>query len=425
MKPTLPNGQCLSCTARGWTGWGWPGSMVASRDVFPEDWAVQRPIVILSPLLPPMRGGLADHTWMLARHLSMRHPVAVLSSRDVYTDAPFPIRATVHDWEDVAELELELGALPSDALLVWQYVPHMYGRGGVNRGLTKLWRGIRKSGRKQVVIAHEIAAPWGRLPNQWWYAWNHRRQWRSILGVADLVPISTEAWTEEWKAAEPAKASKMLTLASPSSIERVAVEPGHRTAWRAAQGIPADAKILLWWGSVSGAKQLMWVVDAWETACSRLGPVYLCIVGGNPSIGLPGSLKPYSRILGYLKAEEVSRCLQAADLVALPFSDGASERRTTLMAALGHGVAVVSTVGHNTGPTLRGADFLSLVPATDSNAFIERVTSLLRDDAGRNEMAKRGLARHDAAYSWPVVTQQFSSALDAAGMLSVVPLPKR
>jgi len=33
----------------------------------------------------------------------------------------------------------------------------------------------------------------------------------------------------------------MLTLASPSSIERVPVEPGHRTAWRAAQGIPAVA----------------------------------------------------------------------------------------------------------------------------------------------------------------------------------------
>lgn len=421
----MPNGQCLSRTASGLDRLGRPGSMVASVEGFLEDRPVQRPIVILSPLLPPMRGGLADHTWMLARHLSTRHPVAVLSSRDVYTDAPFPIRATVHDWEDMTELELELGALPSDALLVWQYVPHMYGRGGVNRGLTKLWQGMRKSGRKQVVIAHEIAAPWGRLPNQWWYAWNHRRQWRSILGMADLVPISTEAWTEEWKAAEPARASKMLTLASPSSIERVPVEPGHRTAWRAAQGIPADAKILLWWGSVSGAKQLMWVVDAWETACARLGPVYLCIVGGNPSIGLPGSLKPYSRILGYLKAEEVSRCLQAADLVALPFSDGASERRTTLMAALGHGVAVVSTVGHNTGPTLRGADFLSLVPATDASAFIERVTSLLRDDAGRNEMAKRGLARHDAAYSWPVVTQQLSSALDAAGLLSVVPLPRR
>ncbi len=386
---------------------------------------MQRPIVILSPLLPPMRGGLADHTLMLARHLATRHPVAVLSSRDVYTDARVPIRATVHDWEDVTELQLELGALPSDALLVWQYVPHMYGRGGVNRGLVKLWREVQKSGRKQVMIAHEIAAPWGRLPNQWWYAWNHRKQWRSILSVADLLPISTEAWTEEWKAAEPGKASRMFTLPSPSNIERVAVEAGHRTTWRAAQGMPADAKVLLWWGSVSGPKQVMWVVDAWETACARLGPVYLCIVGGNPAVGLPGSLKPYSRILGYLKSEEVSRCLQAADLVALPYSDGASERRGTLMGALEHGVAVVSTDGHNTGPTLRGADFLSLVPATDENAFIERVTELLRDDTARAALAKRGQARHDAAYSWPVVTQQFSSALDAAGLLSVVPLPRR
>ncbi len=398
---------------------------VASWRLRPENARVQRPIVILSPLLPPMRGGLADHTLLLAKHLSASRPVAVLSSRDVYTNAPFPVRATVHDWEDSAELELELAATPSDALLVWQYVPHMYGRGGVNRKLPVLWRKLKREGRKQVMIAHEIAAPWGRMPNQWWYAWNHRRQWKSILSVADLVPISTEAWTQEWQAREPSAARKLLTLPSPSSIERVAVEPNHRASWRAAQGLAPDAKVLLWWGSVSGPKQLMWVVDAWETACARLGPVVLCIVGGNPSVNLPGSLRSLARMMGYLKADEVSRCLQAADLVALPFSDGASERRTTLMAALGHGVPVVSTIGHNTGSTLRAADFLSLVPADDADAFVEKVTGMLRDDAARQEMGRRGAARHDAAYAWPVVTRHFTEAMDEAGLLSVVPLPRR
>ena len=400
-------------------------SRIASRNGLPDTRPVQRPIVILSPLLPPMRGGLADHTWLMAKHLSETRPVAVLSSRDVYTNAPFPIRASVHDWEDVAELDLEMVATPSDALLLWQYVPHMYGRGGVNRPLIALWKRLKREGRKQVMIAHEIAAPWGRWPNQWWYAWNHRRQWRAIMGLADLIPISTEAWTEQWLRSEPSIARKLLTLPSPSSIERVPVGPNHRAEWRQAQGLPPDAKVMLWWGSVSGPKQLMWVVDAWETACAQVGPVVLCIVGGNPSINLPGSLRSLTRIMGFLKPEEVSRCLQAADLVALPFSDGASERRTTLMAALGHGVAVASTAGHNTGSTLRKADFLSLSPADDALAFTESVLHLLRDNTARTEMARRGKEAHDAAYSWPVVTQKLLGAMDSVGLLSVVPLPSR
>gem|GEM_PF-541106 len=400
-------------------------SSIASRNAIPENRRVQRPIVILSPLLPPMRGGLADHTWLMAKHLSETRPVAVLSSRDVYTNAPFPIRASVHDWEDVAELELEMAATPSDALLLWQYVPHMYGRGGVNRPLIALWKRLKREGLKQVMIAHEIAAPWGRWPNQWWYAWNHRRQWRAIMGLADLIPISTEAWAEQWLRSEPSIARKLLTLPSPSSIERVPVGPNHRVEWRQAQGLSPDAKVMLWWGSVSGPKQLMWVVDAWETACAQLGPVVLCIVGGNPSINLPGSLRSLTRIMGFLKPEEVSRCLQAADLVALPFSDGASERRTTLMAALGHGVAVASTTGHNTGSTLRKADFLSLSPADDALAFTESVLHLLRDNTVRTEMARRGREAHDAAYSWPVVTQKLLGAMDSVGLLSVVPLPSR
>jgi hypothetical protein len=50
---------------------------------------------------------------------------------------------------------------------------------------------------------------------------------------------------------------------------------------------------------------------------------------------------------------------------------------------------------------------------------------MLGDDASRQEMGRRGEARHDAAYSWPVVTGQLVEALDAAGLLSVVPLPRR
>ncbi len=383
---------------------------------FAKSGQVQRPIVIISPLLPPMRGGLSDHTLGLARHLSEHFKVSILSSRDVYADGPVPVRAAVHNWDDASELALELAAMPPDSLFLWQYVPHMYGRGGVSLSLPRLWRGLRAIGRRQVILAHEIAAPYGRTPLRWWYAWNHRRQWSAAVRHADLLPISTERWTLEWQGLKPAHAAKMMTVASPTSIEPIPVTDGHRERWRTAHKFPADARVIVWWGSVEGSKQLEWVLAAWETAFRRLGPVALCIAGSNPSLYLPGAIRDWSRVFGYLKPHEVSACLHAADLLALPFVDGASERRTTLMAGLAHGLPVATTLGSNTGPTMANADWLSATDATNREAFVENVVSLLADAPRRQALGAAGKARHDASYSWKVVAGSLVDRLRGDGI---------
>src|SRR5207249_4669684 len=46
---------------------------------------------------------------------------------------------------------------------------------------------------------------------------------------------------------------------------------------------------------------------------------------------------------GYLEAADVSLRLTAADLVALPYADGASLRLTTLLTALAHRLPVITT----------------------------------------------------------------------------------
>jgi glycosyltransferase involved in cell wall biosynthesis len=368
-------------------------------------------------MLPPVRGGLADHTVRLAQSLSRQFSVTVLSSRDVYPGDTYAVRGAVHNWDDTEELVIELSATPKDTLLVWQYVPHMYGRGGVNRQLPQLWQALEDEGRRQVILAHEIEAPWGTRPNHWWYAWNHRRQWRAALKVADLLPISTEAWLLDWQKREPAQAEKMFTLPSPSNILPVPVPADHRVRWRQSHNLPEDAKVMLWWGSVSTHKQLLWVLEAWETACRRLGPVALCVAGANPAIPIPGSLRPWAKLLGYQNGEEISKCLHAADLLALPFIDGVSERRSTFMAGLAHGVPVVTTTGHNTGPTIRQANWLVTSPVSQREAFIENVVTLLGDESRRRTVGAAGQAWHDAHYTWDVVTRMLVERMQGVGIL--------
>ena len=138
----------------------------------------------------------------------------------------------------------------------------------------------------------------------------------------------------------------------------------------------------------------------------------LAVIGGAPDLGLPPGLKEHYRPLGYLPASEVSAALQAADLLALPFVDGVSERRTTLMAGLSHGLAVATTIGHCTGKDLAQASYLGLSHARDEKGYVQLVQSLLQDDARRRVIGEGGRRAAATQFAWPVIVRQVLQLLE-------------
>ncbi|MEW6303182.1 MAG: glycosyltransferase [Verrucomicrobiota bacterium] len=257
---------------------------------------------------------------------------------------------------------------------------------------------LKASGRRQVVIAHEIAAPWSLWPQRFWYALAHRTQWRQILRYADAIGFATEAWLERWTRSQPA--FRFALLPSPSSIPVSDVGPDHAAAWRQKQGLPAHARVVAFFGSVSEAKQFPWVERAWRSAHTDAKPVALVAIGDSPATDQHG---PFFKPLGYLPENEVSLALQAADVLALPFVDGVSERRTSFMTGLSHGCAVVTTLGHNTGPTLRAQNGFAATGATDAEGFCRLAAEFLNDDARRVKLREAAKAEYAQRYDWPVV----------------------
>jgi glycosyltransferase involved in cell wall biosynthesis len=113
---------------------------------------------------------------------------------------------------------------------------------------------------------------------------------------------------------------------------------------------------------------------------------------------------------GVLSAAELARLVAGADLFLAPFVDGVSTRRTSFMAAIQHGVAVVTTDGPATGPALRGSG-LALVDG-GVEEFARAVVRLAGDSVARESVARAGEELYEASFSWPVITHRFLSGLD-------------
>ena len=107
---------------------------------------------------------------------------------------------------------------------------------------------------------------------------------------------------------------------------------------------------------------------------------------------------------GYLEDEAVSAYLSAADALALPFADGASYRRGTLMAALQHGSPVVTTTPAVPVPTFRDGENMRLVPPGDAAALAAALRHLYEtpEERARLRMGAAALAQQ---FEWPQIAR--------------------
>ena len=229
------------------------------------------------------------------------------------------------------------------------------------------WRLRRAPHRPAIVVtAHDLLPPY-LFPKA-----GPLRQWvtRRLLADADAVVVTNEddyfQIGEHWglgigdRGSIAPTQSLIANRQSPVLIpigSNIAVAPGDtydRAAWRARLQVGADETLLAYFGLISRSKGLDTLLDA----LARLPAHFrLLVIGGAATapedrvyadairqqierLGLERRVT----VTGHCPAEEVSAHLLAADIAALPFADGASFRRGSLLAALAHGLPVVTTI---------------------------------------------------------------------------------
>ena len=416
-------------------------------------------IALLTGEYPPQPGGVGDYTRRLGQALAARgHVVFVYTIYDLrfrMYDLCDPNRASevvdhISDWgwgswrhviaaleqtrPDLLHIQYQTGAYdmrPAVNLLPWRL-----------RGLPT---------RPAVTVTmHDLLLPY-LFPKA-----GPLRRWvtRRLLRDADALVVTNEADLDQvcgtWDVGLGARNSRAHVAQAlspkpqaPSLIpigSNIAVAPPagyERAAWRAKLGVAADETLVAYFGLISRTKGLDTLLDALERLPRRFR---LLVIGGAATapedrafaaeiarrMAAP-DLHGRAIVTGHSPDAEVSAHLLAADIAALPYADGASFRRGSLLAALAHGVPTVTTrpaddrrpttgdqepqtidqrqAAGSVGPLsfalrpLVDGESALLVPPGDAGALADAIERLAGDARLRERIGRSGRALA-AEFSW-------------------------
>ncbi len=319
------------------------------------------------------------------------------------------------------------------------------------------WRLKGLPGRPAIAVtAHDLLLPY-LFPKA-----GPLRRWvtRRLLADADAVVVTNEddfrqlararslglgAWRLGARVGIPSAKPQAPSLIPIGSNIPVSPPAGYdRASWRGRLDLDDETVLVAYFGLISRTKGLDALLGALERLPARFR---LLVVGGAATapddrafaeeiqrrIAARG-LGARVRVTGHCPADEVSAHLLAADLAALPFADGASFRRGSLLATLAHGLPTLTTypttdgraIGrqgerasgrNNVAPSpdhpvapspdrwLVDGENVLLVPPGDASALAAALDRLAGDAALRERLAFGGHALA-ARFSWSEIAAQ-------------------
>jgi glycosyltransferase involved in cell wall biosynthesis len=363
---------------------------------------------------PPQPGGVGDYSRLVAAGLAAAgdsvHVWCPALEGQPADEPGVHVHAIAGAWRssDLERLDNELGAIPGRKRLLVQWVPHAYGRRSLNVGFCE-W--VRRRARKGDVIDLMVHEPFlafgeGSL-RQDLAAAVHRLMMALLLSHARRVWVSIPAWTDRLRPWAFGRDIAFQWLPVPSNIPMVVCD--HAVSQRRAEMLRGRDGIIL--GHFSTYPPLIRNIlrDAMPLLLAAVPGLYIRLLGRG-SEPMLDQLRPAlgeheSRVqaTGELTASALSSHLQACDLMLQPYPDGASTRRGTLMAALAHGLPVVTTVGRLSEPVWRTSDAVVVAPAGDLPALVRDVTTLAQQPERRRQLGDAARAMYETMFSLPHV----------------------
>lgn len=278
-------------------------------------------------------------------------------------------------------------------------------------------------------------------PDRW--RWRKSRHWRTAWTYHDLfVPYlypKAGRRIRTWVTERPSAAADLTIVTNEgdlmrlvgrvdnlhsvpigSNIRGVELDREQRTRVRRSFGIADDTPLLGYFGFLNRSKGGMTLIETLHDVVKAGVETHLLMIGD--SLGASDSsnraylaevqqridalgLANRIRWTGALDDEGVANALNAVDVVFLPYEDGASLRRGTLMAAMANGCAVVTTTPEIPFPELVDGRDLLYVPPTDPVAASNAIRTLFHDAPLRASLGA-SLRACSENFTWPRIASQ-------------------
>ncbi|MCX7670777.1 MAG: glycosyltransferase family 4 protein [Anaerolineae bacterium] len=387
-------------------------------------------ILMITGEYPPMQGGVGDYTRQLGQALGARrvdvHVLTDVNAGGDHLRAPAAaFEPTVHPIIDSGGWELwsrtlELSRQLRPAAVHIQYQSAAY---GLHPAVNLLpWRLKLLPNRPRIVTTfHDLRFPYlfpkaGPL------------RWRAVLALAKGSDINVITNPVDWvRLAHEGLESRLIPIPIGSNIRCQPPAGYDRARQRARWGAGPDTWLLAYFGFMNAGKGGETLIRCLAELIRAGRPARLLMVGGQVGASDPTNrayLERVERLIaelnlgaqvqwtGFVSNEEVSANLLAADCAVLPYREGASLRHGSLMAALAHGLPIVSTrppdaVREAAGlfPVLQNDKSALLVPAEDPQALAEAVTRVMSDPTLRKQLAQAALdlARE---FTWDTIAER-------------------
>lgn len=370
---------------------------------------------------PPMQGGVADFSRILAEHLqALGLEIHVLTSRKA-TDAPasLPVHAVVERWswrELYGQAASLIQRLRPDVVNI-QYQAAAY---DLHPAINALPLRFRRT--PMVTTFHDLRVPYlfpkaGPLREQ--AVWLLARHSRAVIATnaEDVAALLRRR-----------RLPPIHEIPIGSNVACSLPKDFYRAQWRASWGLPTTGLVLCYFGFLNPTKGGEDLVRCLAHLVRSGIDAHLLMIGGTIGASDPANEAYLASVLAliaelglharvhwtdYLSDQEVSAAFALSDICVLPYRDGVSLRRGSLMAALAHGLPIISTEPTSPVALLRDGENIRLVPRHSPLALSRAAQALWRDPQTSARLAQ-GAKALSARFSWTHIAECTLEVLHAA-----------
>ncbi|MBK8134553.1 MAG: glycosyltransferase family 4 protein [Chloroflexi bacterium] len=192
-----------------------------------------------------------------------------------------------------------------------------------------------------------------------------------------------------------------------------------RSRWRDSLGASETDYVVAHFGFINHTKGVDTLLRAARTLLDQALPVRVWLVGGRTGTSDPTNeqfanavqdlavhLDLTDRVVwtGFLGDSEAAACFAACDAVALLYSDGASYRRSSLMAAIAQGAAILTTEPAVAIPAFRDGMNMRLISPADVQSAAGALSEMWLDPVLRSRL-RVGARELAGEFTWPEIAR--------------------